>query len=143
MNSEPIFTARSSRTMPPAIIALLLTAANAESTATGSDRRRQFRISRRLLTAVRASGVPLADMAAVLGRSAQSLRTRANEDGAVSASDFNSLTGVSIAQIAAWEASGQIPPPITESDGYVGYPAAALLKRFTSWSTGDDEPDRS
>lgn len=140
MIPEPVFNARSSRTMPPAVIALLLTAANAESTATGSDRRSQFRISRRLLTAVRASGVPLADVAAVLGRTVNSLRARANEDGAVSASDFSSFTGVSIAQIAAWEANGQLPPPVIEADGYVGYPATALLKRFAAWSTGNDYP---
>lgn len=136
MNSGSPFAASSSQPLPPVITALLLTAVNAESTATGSNRRRQFRNTRRILNALRANGFFATDIAEVLGRSANSIRDRANEEGAISASDFSSLTGVSVSEIVKWETTDQLPQIVTEDDGYVGYPAGALLRAFLAWSRG-------
>lgn len=114
----------------PALAALLLAATEAEDNATGSYRRRQFRITRRLLSAARTNGVPLEHMASILRRSVNSVRARAHEDGVISAEDFSSLVHVSVAQITEWEYSGQLPSPVTERGGYVGYPSHELLRAF-------------
>lgn len=114
----------------PAIAALLLAATEAEGNATGSYRRKQFRITRRLLSAARTNGVPLEHIANILRRSVDSVRARSHEDGVISAEDFSSLVNVPVAQINEWEYSGQLPSTVTERDGYVGYPSHDLLKVF-------------
>jgi hypothetical protein len=109
---------------------LLQNAVDAEVRAIGTSRRRQFRLTRRLLTAARISGAPVSEIAAILGRSTPGLRTRATEEGVISAADFSALSSVPPGEIAAWEASGRLSRPIAEFDGYVGYPATDLLQAY-------------
>lgn len=134
MNSESPVKAPPSSGLDPLIAALLIAASDAEARATGAGRRKQFRITRRLLSAMRKNGASITDLAELLGRTAHSIRDRSNEDGAISASDFSSLTRVPVAQIVGWQTSGQLPSPVAEGDGYVGYPAAALLRTFVASS---------
>lgn len=136
-------TPRANGAMSPRLGALLVAAFDAEARMTGSGRRRQFRITRRLLTAMRTL-IPMTEIAEFLGRSPDTIRDRATDEGALSANDFSTLSGVPANRIINWEHVGHLPPPVIERDGYVGYPPVALLKAYIETSqTPTDMPGRN
>jgi hypothetical protein len=81
-----------------------------------------------LIAGAHANGILLRDIAAVLGVSTSTIRSRNGGDGAVSASDFARLAGLSLDTLTGWRNQGLLSHDTAAQDGRTSYLASELIR---------------
>jgi hypothetical protein len=112
----------------PQVRQLLLSALLAERGATGTHRRLQYRITRRLMAGARLNGFSQADLAELLDLRIDTVRDRSKEDGVISAAQFAGLIDAPEAVVTDWALHGLVPPAVTDHFGTTGHLASDLVK---------------
>jgi hypothetical protein len=115
-------------TIPLELANVFAAASRAERTARESQRRTAFRNTRHLIAGAHANGILLSDIAAVLGVSTSTIRSRNGGDGAVSASDFARLAGLSLDTLTRWHNQGLLSHVTAAQDGRTSYLASELIR---------------
>lgn len=116
------------RPWPPALSSVVLRAHQAETEASGPERRMAFRRTRALITGARLAGFSLHDIADLLGIGIGSVRNRAGDVGVVGAEDITALTGLGPDRIEQWRRLGWLADPVVGPDGRELYAADDLVR---------------
>lgn len=113
--------------VPWRIRSLLTAALQAEREAHGAERREAFRTTRYLLAGCRSTGIPMAQLAELMGVQPESLRTRSTTDGLIPAQQFTLLAALPADATTRWEQNGILPAATVDERGQISYPASALI----------------
>ncbi|MET3452300.1 hypothetical protein [Curtobacterium sp. 1544] len=111
----------------PVMLQVLVAARTKEATAHGPARRDAFRITRFLLAGSIAAGYTPSDLAAALGVTAGSIRTRADTDGPIPGTVFATYAGIGLETLTAWQEAGWLPTGEPDPECRTSYPASALI----------------
>ena len=115
--------------LPTRLAQVLQRAHCAELAAVGTERREAWRTTGELLGAAMVAGYSSQVLARCLGVSRESIRTRAERDGWVSASSVQRIGELGADIRRSWDAAGH---PVTTVDGTVLYPALDLVRALAS-----------
>lgn len=95
-----------------------------------------------MIAGAHANGIPLSDIAAVLSVSKSTIRNRNGGDGAVSASNFARLAGLSLDTLTRWHDQGLLSHVTAAQDGRTSYLASELIRALMTPTPVSVETDQ-